>query len=238
MIREILKKNAALTVICAVFFAAGIPFGYLLYDQSESVMMPVLEELKDLATKESKLETVEYILFNNYRVCIYLLIAGILIAPTFLVMLANGFVIGFLIKLLEKEDLGPAFLLKGITAHGIFELPAIFISAAVGLRIGIAFLTPHRKRLISDTLLLLFTLTSGLAALALGAYASWAEPAALLAAAIGTLTLVMYVNSDQRKKTLLKSIREASLIHFLVVVPLLIIAAFVEVFISAALVAR
>jgi len=238
MIKGILEKNIGLAALCALFFAVGIPLGYLFFEQTQNILMPVLEELKDLATRETKLETAEYIFLNNYKVCLYLLLAGTLILPTFLMMLANGFVIGFVAKLIENKDLGLIFFMKGITAHGVFELPAIFISAAMGLRIGIAFLTPDKGRFLQEALILSSAIFGMLAAAALGAYTTWTSPAVILLLAFSALMLVLYARNEKRRKMLHQSIREAALIHFAVVIPLLVIAAFVEVFVSAVLVAQ
>lgn len=183
-ITEALFGNKGLLAVCIAAFLLGIPAGYALYDNAENVLLLVLKQLKDLILQESNLETALNIFYNNYKVSIYLVVAGTLIVPTLLIMFSNGFIMGFLIKYLQKEDKGLLFFIKGVTLHGIFELPAIFIAGAIGLRIGLSFLT---------------------------------------------------TDNGKRAKDVSRSIREAAVIHVFLVTPLLLIAAFIEVYVSAAL---
>ncbi|MFZ2455011.1 MAG: stage II sporulation protein M [Candidatus Altiarchaeia archaeon] len=184
-IRKALARNNGAIAFCIAAFLLGVPAGYALYDNIEGIMLPVLKQLKEMVSHETNLETALGIFFNNYKVSIYLVVAGTLILPTLFIMFSNGFLMGFVIKYLQVKDLGLVFFLKGIIPHGIFELPAIFIAGGLGLRIGLSFFTVDNKKRACD------------------------------------------VSS---------SIREAAAIHILVVTPLLLLAAFVETYISAALI--
>ena len=186
--KEIIKalaRNNGLAAVCVAVFLLGIPAGYVLYDNVESMLLPVIKQLKDMILQETNFETAISIFFNNYKVSVYLVVAGTLIAPTLLIMFSNGFLMGFVIKYLQKEDKGFLFFIKGVSLHGIFELPAISIAGAIGLRIGLSFLT-------SD--------------------------------------------GHKRARDVSRSIREAAMIHVFLVTPLLLIAAFIEVYVSAALI--
>ncbi len=184
-ITKALAGNNGLIAVCIAAFLLGIPAGYALYDNAESMLLPVLKQLKDMILQESNLETALNIFYNNYKVSVYLVVAGTLIAPTLLIMFSNGFIMGFVIKYLQKEDKGLLYFMKGVTLHGIFELPAIFIAGAIGLRIGLSFLTTDNRK---------------------------------------------------RARDVSKSLKEAAVIHVLLVTPLLLIAAFIEAYVSAALV--
>ena len=185
MIKESLIKNKNILAVCLFLFLLGIPIGYLSYGLIADKVLPVIQSIAAEIQGKSQLETVLAIFLNNYRVCVILTLAGIFIIPALGIVMLNGFIIGFVAKLLQNENLGILYLIKGIALHGIFELPAIFISAAIGIRIGLSLLT---------------------------------------------------FDFSKMKKNASQSIREAIVVHFLVVVPLLIIAAFIEVFISAALI--
>ena len=184
-IRKALARNNGLIAFCIATFLLGVPFGYALYDKVEGIMLPVLKQLKEIISHETNLETALNIFFNNYKVSIYLVIAGTLILPTLVIMFSNGFIVGFIIKYLQLKDLGLLFFLKGVVPHGIFELPALFIAGGIGLRIGLSFLSMDNRK---------------------------------------------------RTKEVSQSIREAAVIHILVVTPLLLLAAFIETYISAALI--
>jgi len=100
-------------------------------------------------------------------------------------MFSNGFIMGFVMESLQRKGQDALFMLKGLTPHGIFELPALFIAGAAGLRIGFSYITTDRKK--------------------------------------------QAHNASQ-------SIREAAATEVLIVIPLLFLAAFIEAYISAALI--
>jgi stage II sporulation protein M len=187
MIREALSRNKRLILAIISLYILSIPAGYLSYGYIAQQVMPLMQKFIENIEGKSELEMVENIFINNYRVCGLLMLTGAFILPAIVIIFINGFAMGFVVKLLEIKNHGLFFLIKGIVPHGIFELPAIFISAAIGLRIGLSYLTLDNKKRVED------------------------------------------VN---------KAIKEAVLINFLVVLPLLIIAAFVEVFVSAALLGK
>ena len=184
-IQKALARNKGLIAFCIAAFLLGVPFGYGMYDKVEGIMLPVLKQLKNMISQETNLETALNIFFNNYKVSIYLVVAGTLILPTLFIIFTNGFLVGFIIKYLQIKDLGLVFFLKGVIPHGIFELPALFIAGGIGLRIGLSFLSMDNKK---------------------------------------------------RTKEVSRSIREAAVIHIVIVTPLLLLAAFIETYISAALI--
>ena len=183
--RQALERNTGLISFCIAVFLLGVPAGYAMYDRVEGIMLPVIKQLKDMILQESNFETALSIFFNNYKVSIYLVVAGTLLLPAIIIMFSNGFLVGFIIKYLQLKELGLLFFLKGVLPHGIFELPALFIAGGMGLRIGLSFLSLDNKK---------------------------------------------------RAKEVSRSVREAAAIHILVVTPLLLLAAFVETYISAALI--
>jgi stage II sporulation protein M len=184
MIKDALYRNKNLILACIVLYIISIPVGYVSYDLVADKVMPMIQQFTQDISGKSQLDTAITIFMNNYRVCGLLLLAGTFILPTVFILFVNGFAMGFVMKLLEIRNHDLFFLIKGVAPHGIFELPAIFISAAIGLRIGLSYITLDKKKRIEN------------------------------------------VN---------KAIKEAVLINFLVVLPLLLIAAFVEAFITAAL---
>jgi stage II sporulation protein M len=184
-IQTALSRNRGLIAFCIAAFLLGVPAGYVLYDRTEGMMLPILKQLKEMISHETNLETALNIFINNYKVSVYLVVAGTLILPTLFIMFTNGFLMGFIIKYLQTKDLGLFFFLKGVIPHGIFELPALFIAGGIGLRIGLSFFSLDKRKIAKDVS---------------------------------------------------QSIREAAAIHILVVTPLLFLAAFVETYISAALI--
>ncbi|MBN2250999.1 MAG: stage II sporulation protein M [Candidatus Altiarchaeota archaeon] len=183
--KNILRKNLPLLVLSLLFFASGIPAGFLLYEDAKGTLQPVIEEIGGLVMGESKLDTAVNIFMNNLQVSLMLLVAGTLIIPSILILCGNGFVTGYIIKGVLEKNLGAFFFLKAVAPHAVFELPAIMLSAATGLRIGLSFLARDGRK---------------------------------------------------RAGNVSAGIREAALIQILLATPLLLVAAFIEAYVSAELV--
>jgi stage II sporulation protein M len=80
------------------------------------------------------------IFFNNAAGAIMAMLFGLAAGLfTLFFVVTNGMVIGIVLEMMVSK-LGAAggglLFLAGILPHGIFELPAIFLSTAIGLRLG------------------------------------------------------------------------------------------------------
>jgi len=122
--------------IIVVFFIFGL-IGYFIHipslvERIFEFIQEILEKTKDM----SFLELNWFILFNNVKVAIFGILIGILlgIMPIALAMI-NGYMLGFVASMSVVED-GFLSLLK-IVPHAIFELPAVFISLGLGVRLGL-----------------------------------------------------------------------------------------------------
>lgn len=78
---------------------------------------------------------------NNLEACVILFIGGTLlgIIPV-LILLLNGLIIGGILEVVRK-DAGDLAVLASIIPHGIFEIPAVIISGALGLMLGNAVMS-------------------------------------------------------------------------------------------------
>lgn len=120
---------------------------------------------------------------NNAIKCFFALALGpaLGIAPL-LFIIANGFVIGIIVGATIAKA-GLFYVIVGIVPHGVIEMPMVFISSAIGLKLG-----------------------------------------------------VDVIKTAARKNThLFRDIKEALLIFVFWIIPLLFIAAFLETFVTGAL---
>jgi stage II sporulation protein M len=106
--------------------------------QSEILNEKIIEELKKIMERfEGKgiIATMFLIFQNNLTVAAISLILGIGlgIVPIF-VLISNAYVIGFIAETAVRE--AGILILFRLVPHGIFELPAIFISLAIGIKLG------------------------------------------------------------------------------------------------------
>lgn len=95
------------------------------------------------------------ILLRNAFVALLLVVGGVLAAvPTILILVANGLVIGSVGAYATMSE-GLLFTLAGTLPHGLFELVAITLCGAHGLRIGASLVARLRgigKEVLADSL--------------------------------------------------------------------------------------
>jgi stage II sporulation protein M len=73
---------------------------------------------------------------NNLEACVVIFIGGALMGIISVMILGfNGIIIGAILEIVRKES-GDLALLAAIIPHGIFELPAVIVSGALGLMLG------------------------------------------------------------------------------------------------------
>ena len=131
-----LKESKNFILFTIVLFLGFSIIGFLyqpssLIDLIRQIVADLLEKTKNL----NFLEMFWFIFNNNASVSFFSIILGFFfgIFPTISIAF-NGYVIGFI---LEKSVLidGLGVLWK-LVPHGIFELPAVFISIALGIKFG------------------------------------------------------------------------------------------------------
>jgi stage II sporulation protein M len=125
-------------------FILGIALGFAL-----SGKLIFLDEiLKSILLKTANLSGIQLILYiftNNLNVAFSSLVFGVLlgIIPIFYA-LSNGVILGYVFsKLYNISGISEFWR---ILPHGIFELPAIIISLAIGLKFGFFIFSPSPKK--------------------------------------------------------------------------------------------
>ena len=125
-----------------IYSILGIFFGFTLIgffvpasEEITKIILEFIEQLLEQTKNMSQWELIKFIFLNNLQSSFFGLIFGIALGifPVF-VAVANGYVLGFVGAMsVEAEGI---FVLWRIIPHGIFELPAIFISLGLGLKLG------------------------------------------------------------------------------------------------------
>ena len=119
------------------------------------IVEKIFEILKNLVGQingMNQFELTKFIFLNNVQGSFYGLIFGILFGVFSVFMAAvNGFLLGFVV-LMSIKSAGILSILK-IFPHGIFELPAVFISLGMGLRLGTFIFREKNFDLFKDSLL-------------------------------------------------------------------------------------
>ncbi|MBP7708543.1 stage II sporulation protein M [Candidatus Pacearchaeota archaeon] len=128
------KKYIFLTAGLFVLFAL---YGYFSNPPIE-ITNQILVLLKQMVSKFSSLnvyQTIWAIFSNNLLVSFLVLILGVFLGIfPLLALVSNGFILGFVAK--KAIEVDGFIILWKLFPHGIFELPAVLISIALGIKIG------------------------------------------------------------------------------------------------------
>jgi stage II sporulation protein M len=127
-----------LLIIVGIFVAFAI-IGYAVAVMSPGYTDQTINEVKDQVgplKETSALGLMLGIFENNVIKCFLVVVLGLAIgvAPL-LFIVANGIVIGIVVGATIGKT-GLLYVLVGILPHGIIEMPMVFLSAAIGLKLG------------------------------------------------------------------------------------------------------
>ena len=150
--RYIKKSKNYITVVSGIFvllFLIGFSFPYLappeLLDPLLEQVKIWVEELMEETAGKGFVEMWAFIFFNNTSIALISLFSVFLLGviPIFL-LISNGLVIGLISSIVAK-DVG-LFSLWRLLPHGIFEIPAIILSFALGIKFAGFILKKNFKK--------------------------------------------------------------------------------------------
>ena len=112
----------------------------------EYISNKILDFIKEILGKTegmSSLQLIKFIFLNNIQSSFFGVVFGAFfgIFPI-IATIANGYLLGFVSNMAVQE--AGVFSLWRLFPHGIFELPAVFISFGLGLRLGISIFNEKR----------------------------------------------------------------------------------------------
>lgn len=138
-------KNARREIYFAIYilFLAvliGSFFPYFFQDK----IFAIFEEMAHFLEGKGPLELIFFIFLNNTQASFMSLVSGIFLGVfPILVLVVNGYVIGFAMNLVVGE--AGLLVLWRLFPHGVFEIPAILISVGLGMHLGGTFLEERFK---------------------------------------------------------------------------------------------
>jgi stage II sporulation protein M len=129
------SKKFIYVIITAFFLFALIGFFIPAPQIIQERIMDFIKELIGQTKDMSQFDLINFIISNNVKSTFFGVIFGAFFGIFPLVgAIVNGYLLGF-VSLLSVNDGGILTLWK-IFPHGIFELPAVFISLGLGLKMG------------------------------------------------------------------------------------------------------
>ena len=142
-----LKDSKKFIWIVIWIFIASALIGFFI-PAPEIISQKIFEFIKEILLKTdgmSQSQLISFIFLNNVQSSFYGMIFGVFIGIFPIIFIAvNGYLLGFVANLAIQD--GGIFSLWRIFPHGIFELPAVFISFALGLRIGVSIFNRKKFR--------------------------------------------------------------------------------------------
>lgn len=137
--RKYLKESKNFIWIILGLFLISILIGFFISPPtsiSEKIMQ-YLSELLEKTSGMSSLELTKFIFLNNIQSSFFGMAFGVFLGIFPLIYtFVNGYVLGFVASM-SVQTSGILSLWR-IFPHGIFELPAVIISFALGLKIGLS----------------------------------------------------------------------------------------------------
>jgi len=129
------SKKFIFSVVAIFFFFSLIGFFVPLPEVLSKELILMLKKLLGNIEGLSTFGIIKYIFLNNIQSSFFGLFFGFFlgIIPV-LVVLVNGFILGFVARIAVNAD--GIFALWKVFPHGIFELPAVFISLGLGVKFG------------------------------------------------------------------------------------------------------
>lgn len=131
-----IKESKNFIWIAVVIFFIALIIG-LIYQPSEIINI-ILSYLKDIVAKTEGMSTpnlIAFIFLNNIKIGFMGILYGFALGifPV-LSIFANGYVVGYVVS--SSISSAGLISLLNLLPHGIFELPAIFISFGLGIKFG------------------------------------------------------------------------------------------------------
>ncbi|WP_300609579.1 stage II sporulation protein M [Methanohalophilus sp.] len=147
-IRTYVNEIKQLLLLSIVVFFISAVAGYVftsMNPEMADLSLQELESIVELMEGLTPLQIMLLIFLNNSIKSLFAILLGVLLGIIpFLFLAYNGFLVGVVSYVFS--DKGLIFILAAILPHGIIELPMIFLSVAIGMRVGIASFDVVRGR--------------------------------------------------------------------------------------------
>ncbi len=140
-----LKESKNFIYIIIIIFFVFVLIGFFIPapDFLTEQILKFIEELIGKTQGMSQWDLIKFIFLNNLQSSFYGVVFGVLLGIFPIVAaIANGYLLGF-VSSITVENSGFLVLWR-LLPHGIFELPAVFISLGLGLKFG-TFIFKKRK---------------------------------------------------------------------------------------------
>ncbi|MFW6233265.1 MAG: stage II sporulation protein M [Nanoarchaeota archaeon] len=148
-----IKESKNYIYLIIILFILSSLIGFFMQTPSllETKILEFIEEILTKTQGMNQLELILFIFLNNLQSTFIGILSGIFFGIIPLISsLSNGYLIGFVGE--KTVNLEGIISLWRLLPHGIFELPAIFISLGLGLKIGCFIFNKNKKEYIKENI--------------------------------------------------------------------------------------
>ncbi len=232
---DYLKESKKAILFVVLVFIFSIILGIIYADYISELITPLLKDIIDKTEDLSLSELIVFIFYNNALTSLLGLFLGIFAAfiPV-IIAFTNGIVLGYVLeRTINIAGISELWLLF---PHGIFELPAIFISLGVGAKLGKDILKNYMAKNKTNITKLALGITSLFLAL-FGILIFRIVVASPIIQAIFTIisllfiapfVLLFFILDKKIRKFNVERIKASLKIFLLIIIPLLVIASIIE----------
>ncbi len=132
-----LKDSQAYVLFIVSLFMLSIIIGVINADNLKDLINPILEDIIDKTENLNTLQLIIYIFINNTITSFIGILLGIFLGIMPLITtISNGIILGYVME--RTVQIAGIAEIWRLLPHGIFELPAVFISLGLGIKLGFA----------------------------------------------------------------------------------------------------
>ena len=135
-----IKKSVNFIYVVLGVFFIFVLIGFFV-PAPDAITEQILKFIQELLEKTENMpqgELIRFIFLNNIKSSFFAMVLGILLGIfPMIAVIANGYLLGFVASMVVGSE--GILSMWRILPHGIFELPAIFISLGLGLKVGFPF---------------------------------------------------------------------------------------------------
>lgn len=142
------EVSVKLIALCFMIFVLGIAAGFWLVPSPRSVFEEVIEYFRPFIELPAYMLAIMIFVNNFLKTLILGVLLGLFIGiPPVIFVFLNGLLIGLTCSV-AIEDFGVALTLASILPHGVLEIPALLISSALGIRVGLTVYGRIKRRVL------------------------------------------------------------------------------------------
>jgi stage II sporulation protein M len=138
-----IRESSKYIYFAITIFFVGILIGYIKPEPFESLMQAFVKIAKGLVHQNTYSLILSIFIRNSIAALISILLGAVLGIVPILAAITNGLLVGITISAVTKTN--GAIVLLTLLPHGIFELPAMFISWGLGIWNGIWYFQKRKS---------------------------------------------------------------------------------------------